>query len=124
MLHGVEITIRQMVGRQKGVIVTLPQDVIYATRNGNTCKLGFVGRHEGARCLFIRHLTIEERDILRSERSEAQYGVGHIRGQDLRRHHRQRYVGKPGAGPVIDLDRQVERPRDAGDAIQQPGDLI
>lgn len=67
MLHGVVITIRQMVGNKKGVLVTLPTDAIYATRNGNISKIGYVGRHEGARCLFIRHLTLEVREDVRKE---------------------------------------------------------
>ena len=67
MLHGLEITIKQMVGRKKGMWVTEPIDVIYATKNGNTRKIGFVGRHEGATVLLIRHLKLEMREPIRLE---------------------------------------------------------
>jgi len=67
MLHGIEITIKQMVGRKKGLLVTEPTDVIYATKNGITNKIGFVGRYEGATCLLIRHLPLEVREEVRRE---------------------------------------------------------
>ncbi len=67
MLHGIEITIKQMVGRNKGLLVTEPIDVIYATRNGATRKIGFVGRFEGATVLLIRHLKLDMREPIRKE---------------------------------------------------------
>lgn len=67
MLHGIEITIKQMVGRNKGLLVTEPIDVIYATRNGETRKIGFVGRYEGATVLLIRYLKLDLREPIRKE---------------------------------------------------------
>jgi len=67
VLHGVEITIKQMVGRKKGMLVTEAMDVIYATTSKGTNKIGFVGRHEGATCLLIRYLTPEVREEVRKE---------------------------------------------------------
>ena len=67
MLHGLTITIGQMVGRKKGVLVCENLDVIYATRNGATRKIGFVGRFDGATVLLIRHLKPELREEVRNE---------------------------------------------------------
>ena len=67
MLHGIEVSIAQMTGRKKGVYVTEPIDVIYASQNGSVRKIGFISRcHNGKVCL-IRHLRPELRQDVRDE---------------------------------------------------------
>ena len=65
MLHGIEISIAQMTGNRKGVIVTEPVDVIYATRNGKKSKIGFIARIDNAKCVFIRYFPPETRIEIR-----------------------------------------------------------
>lgn len=67
MLHGLDISIAQMAGRKKGVYVTEPVDIIYASQGGSVRKIGFISRcHNGKVCL-IRHLRPELRQEVRDE---------------------------------------------------------
>lgn len=69
MLHGLEISIAQMAGKKKGVHVTEPVDVVYATQSGTgqRRKIGFVARHDGATVCFIRHFRAELKEDVRKE---------------------------------------------------------
>jgi len=67
VLHGIEISIRQLTGNRRGIPATEPLDVIYASREGNRSKLGYVARFDNATVVLIRYLPADEREPLRKE---------------------------------------------------------
>ena len=67
VMHGIEFSLVHMAGLCRGVWQTLPMDVIWAERNGNRRKIGFVGRHENARIVLLRHLKQDIREPFRLE---------------------------------------------------------
>ena len=67
MLHGLTITVRRLEGRRMGSWHASKDDLVEATYNGETRKLGFVGRFDGACVRLIRHLSEDVREPVRKD---------------------------------------------------------
>lgn len=65
-MQGVEISIGQYSGYCKGVLKTEPLDVVYAHRGGQTAKIGYIARADGASLLLVRWIEPDERETVRA----------------------------------------------------------
>lgn len=72
-----DITLRQPLGRKKGVVVPLPMDCVFVTPpDGQAREVGFVDRAPNAMLHFVRFLDPELRAFIRTKVAEMRERAG------------------------------------------------